>query len=255
MRLLDADTQTNAATSRLTLSLANTHQEVREVQRLRYKIFIEAEGRSGLANDDGIDADEFDSYCDHLIVRDTRTLKVVGTYRLLGPAASRKLGRFYSEGEFDLGRIAHLRNSTVEAGRACIDPDYRSGAVIMLLWAGLAAYMQRHRCEYLVGCASICLVDGGHNAAAIYRSLSETQLAPPEYRVTPHVPFPIDGRGLKHEPQVPPLLKGYLRSGAWVCGAPAWDADFHTADLFLLMPLSRLDGRYARHYLKEGRML
>jgi putative hemolysin len=159
MRLVDAETHTNAATSRLTLSLANTHQEVREVQRLRYKIFIETAGRAGLANDDGIDAEALDPWCDHLIVRDTRALKVVGTCRLRGPAASRKQGRFYSEGEFDLGRIAHLRNSTVEAGRACIDPDYRSGAVIMLLWAGLAAYMQRHRCEYLVGCAGICLAD------------------------------------------------------------------------------------------------
>ena len=255
MHLLDAATPTTTAAPRLSLSLAKTQEEVREVQRLRYRIFVEASGRTALANDRRIDADEFDPYCDHLIVRDTRTQQVVGTYRLLGPAAARRIGRFYSDNEFDLSRLARLRSSTVEAGRACIDPDYRSGAVIMLLWAGLAAYMQRHRCEYLIGCASVCLSDDGHNAAAVYRSLAEVHLAPPEYRVTPHIPFPVDGRGLNQEPQIPALLKGYLRSGAWVCGAPAWDAGFHTADLFVLMPLSRLDDRYARHYLKEGRAL
>lgn len=254
MRLLNADAGNTTANSRLTLSLATTREEVREVQRLRYRIFIESSGRSALMNDEGLDVDEFDAYCDHLIVRDTGTLKVVGTYRLLGPGAAGQIGRYYSEGEFDLSRLTHLRSSTVEAGRACIHPDYRSGAVIMLLWAGLAAYMQRHRCEYLIGCASICLSDGGHNAAAVYRGLTEKQLAPPEYRVVPRVPFPIEGRGQDRKPEVPPLLKGYLRSGAWVCGAPAWDADFHTADLFLLMPLAHLDGRYARHYLKDERV-
>ncbi len=255
MRLLTTAADANPGFPKLSLSLATTHEEVREVQRLRYKVFIDAMGLTALANDDGLDADEFDAYCEHLIVRDSRTLKVVGTYRLLGPAGARQLGRFYSENEFDLGRLRHLRNSIVEAGRACIHPDYRSGGVIMLLWAGLAAYMQRERCEYLIGCASISLADGGHNAAAIYHALTDIQHAPAEYRVTPHVPFPIHERDSGHAPQVPPLLKGYLRSGAWVCGEPAWDADFHSADLFLLMPLARLDGRYARHYLKESRPL
>lgn len=252
MRLLTTTADATPGFSKLVLSLATTHEEVREVQRLRYKIFIDAMGLSALANDDGLDADEFDAYCDHLIVRDSKTLKVVGTYRLLGPAGARQLGRLYSESEFDLSRLRHLRGSIVEAGRACIHPDYRSGGVIMMLWAGIAAYMRRERCEYLIGCASISLTDGGHNAAAVYHGLTETQLAPAEYRVTPRVPFPVHERDGSHAAQVPPLLKGYLRSGAWVCGEPAWDADFHSADLFLLLPLARLEGRYARHYLKDA---
>lgn len=255
MRILTNAAETTASFPKLSLSLATTHEEVREVQRLRYKIFIEAMGLTALSNEDGLDADEFDAYCDHLIVRDSKTLKVVGTYRLLSPSGARELGRFYSESEFDLGRLNHLRSRTVEAGRACIHPDYRSGGVIMLLWAGLAAYMRRERCEYLIGCASISLSDGGHNAAAVYHGLGESHIAPAEYRVTPHTPFPVHERDERQVAQIPPLLKGYLRSGAWVCGAPAWDADFHTADLFLLMPLARLDDRYARHYLKEARPL
>lgn len=255
MRLLTIPVDANPSFSKLSLSLASTPEEVREVQRLRYKIFIEAMGLSALANADGLDQDDFDSYCDHLIVRDTRTLKVVGTYRVMSPHAARKMGRFYSEQEFDLSRLDNFRDSIAEAGRACIHPDYRSGAVIMLLWAGLAAFMKKEHCRYLIGCASVSLADGGHNAAALYHALRDTNLAPPEYRVTPHTPFPIEEREPRHMPQIPPLIKGYLRSGAWVCGEPAWDPDFHSADLFLLLPLAKLDSRYARHYLKEARAL
>lgn len=255
MRLLNIAADVNPSLSKFVLSLASTPGEVREVQRLRYKVFIEAMGLHGLANQEGLDQDEFDSYCDHLIVRDSRSLKVVGTYRVLSPHAARKLGRLYSEQEFDLRRLANIRDRIAEAGRACIHPDYRSGSVIMLLWAGLAAYMKREKCDYLIGCASISLADGGHNAVALYHALNDTNLAPPEYRVTPHLPFPICEREPGHKPQIPPLIKGYLRGGAWVCGEPAWDPDFHSADLFLLLPLTKLDSRYARHYLKENRVL
>lgn len=255
MRLLTIPADANPSFSKLSLSLAGTPEEVREVQRLRYKVFIEAMGLSALANADGLDKDDFDTYCDHLIVRDTKTLKVVGTYRVMSPHAARKMGRFYSEQEFDLSRLDNLRSSIAEAGRACIHPDYRSGSVIMLLWAGLAAFMKKENCQYLIGCASISLADGGHNAAALYHALRDTNLAPAEYRVTPHTPFPIEEREPGHTPHIPPLIKGYLRSGAWVCGDPAWDPDFHSADLFLLLPLAKLDSRYARHYLKETRGL
>ncbi|MDY7579604.1 GNAT family N-acyltransferase [Herbaspirillum sp. RTI4] len=251
MRLLSNSADANPSTSKLTLSLASTKKEVREVQRLRYKVFIETMNLSALANSEELDKDDFDDYCDHLIVRDSQTLKVVGTYRVMGPDAARRKGQFYSEQEFDLSRLAHLRNSIAEAGRACIHPDYRSGAVIMLLWAGLASFMRKERCDYLMGCASVSLNDGGHNAAALYHAMSRDNLAPPDYRVTPLLPFPIEEREPGHTANTPPLLKGYLRSGAWVCGEPAWDPDFHSADFFLLLPLSKLDARYARHYLKE----
>jgi putative hemolysin len=253
MRLLTSPAEANPAQSKLTLSLASTAEEVSEVQRLRYKVFVETMGLSALMNAEEIDCDEFDSYCDHLIVRDSRTLEVVGTYRVMSPNAAREMGRFYSEQEFDLSRLNNLRGSIAEAGRACIHPDYRSGSVIMMLWAGLAAFMKKEHCQYLIGCASVSLADGGHNAAALYHALNDTNMSPSEYRVTPHLPFPIEEREAGHVAQVPPLIKGYLRSGAWVCGEPAWDPDFHSADFFLLLPLTKLDNRYARHYLKETR--
>lgn len=244
--IIQADVR--AASGKLVLSMASTPEELREVQRLRYKVFIETMGLTALQRADGLDSDEFDEHCDHLIVRDSDTLMVVGTYRLLSANRARKLGRLYSEGEFDLGRLNNIRSRIVEAGRACIHPDYRGGSVIMLLWSGLAEYMRRENAEFLVGCASISLADGGHNAVAVYQQLTAKSLAPIEYRVTPHLPFPFSKLEAAQKPQVPALLKGYMRSGAWICGDPAWDPDFESADLFLLMPLANLDTRYARHY-------
>lgn len=253
MRLLTSPADASNVQGKLTLSLASTPEEVREVQRLRYKVFVEAMGLSALVNPEGLDRDDFDSYCDHLIVRDADSLNVVGTYRVLGPNSAREKGQFYSEQEFDLSRLNNLRGSMAEAGRACIHPDYRSGAVIMMLWAGLAAFMKREHCQYLIGCASVSLADGGNNAAALYHSINDTNLAPSEYRVIPHLPFPVEERAPGHVAQTPPLIKGYLRSGAWICGQPAWDPDFHSADFFMMLPLAKLDSRYARHYLKEAR--
>ena len=252
MRNLNTSADTSSSGSKLSLSLASTAKEIKEVQRLRYKVFIEAMGLSALANSDGLDKDEFDDHCDHLIVRDNKTLKVVGTYRILGPNAARHIGRYYSESEFDLSRLENIRGNIAEAGRSCIHPDYRGGAVIMLLWSGLAAYMQRERCTYLIGCASISLADGGHNAAAIYRGLQESSFAPLEYRVAPKLAFPFENLDVGHVARIPPLLKGYLRAGGWVCGDPAWDPDFHCADLFMMLPLVNLDNRYAKHYGTDG---
>lgn len=250
MRLMTVGTDSTPNFPKLSLTLASTPEEIREVQRLRYKVFVEAMGIDTLQNNDGLEKDEFDEFCDHLIVRDTRSLKVVGTYRVLGQHGLRHTGRFYSESEFDLGRLDHLRPRILEAGRACIHPDYRNGGVIMMLWAGLAACMRREKADFLIGCASVSLADGGNTINGVYRQLSDQHLAPTEYRVMPRLPFPLHDDNVS-PCTMPPLIKGYLRSGAWICGAPAWDPDFHSADLFMMLPLQRLDSRYARHYLKE----
>lgn len=249
MHLVTTQRNPESGKARLVLSLASTPGEVREVQRLRYKVFIEGGGLTRLMNEERLDRDRFDDCCDHLLVRDTSTLEVVGTYRLLNPAGARKAGGLYCEDEFDMRRFAHLRGRLVEAGRACIHPDYRSGAVIMMLWSGLADYMRRHGCDYLIGCASIGLADGGQQANAVFHRLGrDGHLSPPEYRASPRLAFPLradDGA----VPVIPPLLKGYLRSGAWICGEPAWDPEFHCADLLVLLPLANLDERYAKRYL------
>ncbi len=253
MRLMTMGADATPSFSKLSLSLATTPEEVREVQRLRYQVFVEAMGLESLTNSEGLERDEFDDYCDHLIVRDTRTLKVVGTYRVMGARAVAQTGCFYSESEFDLSRLQHLRPRILEAGRACIHPEYRSGGVIMMLWAGLAACMKKENAEFLIGCASVSLADGGNTINNLYRQLAGEHMAPPEYRVMPLLPFPLHDEAVPVDVAMPALIKGYLRSGAWICGEPAWDPDFHSADLFMMLPLARLEGRYARHYLKDSK--
>jgi putative hemolysin len=236
-------------TSNLTVALAKSDFEVREAQRLRYQVFAEECGAHLESATLGIDEDEFDSSCEHLIVRDHDTDQVVGTYRILTSWKAKELGRFYSESEFDLTRLRPLVPRVVEVGRSCIHQDYRSGGVITLLWAGLARFMWAGGYEYLMGCASIGLADGGNRAAETYLSLREAHLSPDYWRVVPHRPFPIPSSLGGGTPIFPPLIKGYVRLGAYICGEPAWDRQFNTADLFMLLPLSRMNPRYARHFL------
>lgn len=234
---------------RITTSLARSAAEVQEAQRLRYKVFGEEMGARLPSAADETDRDMFDEYCDHLLVRDNAEGRVVGTYRILSPSRAAHIGGYYSEGEFDLVRLANIRSQLVEVGRSCVHQDYRKGSVIAQLWSGLAGYMIRNNHEYLIGCASIGMADGGHYAASVYRKVAEAHAAPSEYRVFPRCPLPLDALDSTRDVSIPPLVKGYLRLGAYVCGEPAWDPDFNTADLFILLPLSRVDRKYARHFL------
>jgi len=233
----------------LKVSFAKSPEEIEEAQRLRYKVFAEEMGAQ-LPENNGLDIDGFDEFCDHLLVRDGTTNQVIGTYRILSPQRSNQAGGYYAAGEFDLSRLEHLFDRTVEVGRACVHQNYRNGGTITMLWSGLAKYMQMHHYEYMIGCASINMSDGGHAAASLFHQIKEKALAPLEYRVFPHNPLPIDT--LKHDLEVacPPLVKGYLRLGAYICGAPAWDPYFNSADLLVMLPLSRMNPRYAAHFLK-----
>jgi putative hemolysin len=239
--------QKTPAEHRYHVAFAHTAEEILEAQRLRYNVFAGELG-ARLNSECGVDADVFDPFCKHLIVRDGSTGEVVGTYRILSPEAAAEVGWSYAEQEFDLSRLAHLRRSIVEVGRSCIHPAYRNGAVIALLWSGLAHYMRYNRYDYLVGCASMGMADGGIAAWATYQKVSRTSLAPVEYRAFPHTPLPFRDVAACADTRVPPLLKGYLRLGAYVCGEPAWDPDFNTADLLVFLPLARIDQRYARHF-------
>ena len=233
----------------LKVSLARSPAEVAEAQSLRYQVFAEEMGAQ-LSGTGGLDIDGFDAFCEHLLVRDNATNQVVGTYRILNPNSASEAGGYYSAGEFDLSRLAHLFNNMVEVGRACVHQNYRNGGTITMLWAGLANYMQMHNYEYMIGCASVPIHDGGHMAASLYNKLKDDYLSPAEYRVFPHNPLPI--HALKKDLQVvcPPLIKGYMRLGAYICGEPAWDASFNTADMLVMLPLSKIQSRYASHFLK-----
>ena len=237
-----------APAARLGVRLAHNAKDIQRAQKLRYQVFAKEMGAQLASASEGLDRDAFDPYCDHLIVEDNASGKVVGTYRMLPPQRARLLPGLYSEHEFDLSRLAGIRDHVIEVGRSCVHKDYRRGAVIALLWAGLADYVRQQGGQYLAGCASVSLADGGHQAVSLYRQIEHKHLAPPEWRVTPHLALPLGEVQDDTQVPVPPLIKGYLRAGAWVCGEPAWDPDFNCADFFMLLPMNRLDLRHQRHF-------
>ena len=231
--------------------------EVREAQRLRHQIFAGEMGARLPKTLPGHDIDLFDDYCEHLLVRDAATREVIGTYRLLTPAQAKRIGSFYSDTEFDLTRLRSLRDKMVELGRSCVHPAHRHGGVIMALWGALAGFMARNELDTMIGCASIPMqhagphgmVGGGHAAASIWRQVRERHLAPIEFHVRPRLPLPVERLDDSLQVEPPALIKGYLRLGAKVLGAPAWDPDFNAADLPMMMRLADLPARYRRHFL------
>jgi putative hemolysin len=235
-------------TPQYSLLVAQGGDDVAAAQRLRHQVFAEEMGATLHSPVAGLDIDAFDDLCDHLVVRHDPTGQIVGTYRMLPPGRADGL---YSDTEFDLSALADLRGSLVETGRSCVHPDHRSGAVVSLVWAGIARYMFLSGHNWLAGCASVPLADGGDLAAGVWQTVRAKNYAGEEHRVrplTPWEPTPAPARAV-----VPPLLRGYLRLGARVCGPPAHDPDFGCADFFVLLGLSGIDERYLRFFLGEGR--
>jgi putative hemolysin len=227
--------------------------EVRQAQRLRFSIFAGEMGARLDTRVPGHDVDLFDDYCEHLLVRDQATQEVVGTYRALTPAQARRIGSTYSDLEFDLTRLRALRERMVELGRSCVHPDYRQGGVIMALWGGLFEFMARNQLDTMIGCASIPMLHNGlvsgDAAASIWNQVRKTHLAPIEFHVRPRLPLPVDELDGELAVEPPALIKGYLRLGAKVLGAPAWDPDFNSADLPMLMRIQDLPARYRKHFV------
>ena len=235
---------------------ARDEEDVRQAQRLRYLVFVgEMGARLTLPKGSPAlhDIDMFDPFCEHLLVRaygaDGEPGPVIGTYRVLTPASAQRVGGLYSEGEFDLTRLRPLRAKMVELGRACVHPDWRSGGAILALWGALAEFMHRNRLDTMIGCATVSMRDGGHFAASLWEQLRKTYLASIEWQVAPRLPLPVNELQNDLIVTAPPLIKGYLRCGAKVLGAPAWDPDFNTADLPMLLRVEDLPARYRQHFL------
>jgi putative hemolysin len=235
---------------------ARDEDEVLEAQRLRYQIFAEEMGARlscPKGAPAGHDIDVFDAYCEHLLVRapgaDGDPGPVIGTYRVLTPAAAKRVGGLYSETEFDLTRLRPLRSRMVELGRSCVHPDHRNGGAILALWGALAEFMVRNGLDTMIGCASVSMRDGGHVAASLWEQLRHTHLAPIEWQVQPRLALPVQELNRHLDVEPPALIKGYLRCGARILGAPAWDPDFNTADLPMMMRIGDLPAKYRKHFL------
>ncbi len=244
---------TSAGSSRYTLLTAQQQADVRAAQRLRYRVFAGEMGAVLHTPEPGLDIDDYDAYCDHLVVRADSTGEVVGTYRMLSPDGARRAGGWYCETEFLVPGLRYLRESVVETGRSCVHPDHRSGAVVNLIWAGITRYLLLTGYQWLVGCASVPLrtADAPFGALAhtVWNTVRARHLAPDQYRALPRRPWHPDLASQPARAGLPPLLRGYLRLGAWVCGPPAHDPDFGVADFLVLLALDRVDPRYLRHFL------
>jgi len=242
---------------KLSVKFAENGDEIDRALALRYTVF-NTELNEGLAESrqNGKDRDPYDQYCDHLIVIDRTADEVVGTYRLMSRETARDAIGFYSETEFDLSGIHALDGGVVELGRSCVHSGYRDGSVITLLWKGIATYLQKHDARYLIGCASIHRSDPVE-ISQIYSYLRESGAISDTISVSPlpanrllsfdpSVPL-IDEKQIRKI--VPPLLKGYLRAGAKICGNPAFDPLFRTTDFFILFDVDRITERYGKRFL------
>lgn len=233
----------------LVIGLARTNEELEAIQRLRYQVFTEEMNAVFPDAVDGLDADRYDPWCEHLMVKEAATGRIVGTYRFLAPANVEKAGGYYSESEFDISSLHDYRDNMAEVGRSCIHADYRNGSVIMLLWSGIAALVKQYGLRYVLGCASVSLRDDGVTAAEVWRSARKAMAANPDVpRLVPRHRYPVERLDSELPARVPPLIKGYLKLGATICGEPAWDPDFNTADFPVLLDMTRMDDRYRKHF-------
>lgn len=260
----------------LEVRLAETEEEIDAAQALRYQVFYEEMG--AIPSPETVaskrDRDSMDAFCDHLLVVDNAKEgadKIVGTYRLIRRAAAEKNGSFYSSTEFDIAPLIAFPGEILELGRSCIAPAYRTGVVMNILWKGLAAYMFQHDIKLMFGCASLHGADPQEHAIPL-SYLYHHHLAPPALRaralpdvytkmdLLPREAFnpddaennlvfngiPLTAKAGANS--LPPLLKGYLRVGAYVGDGAFLDKQFNTTDVCIIVKTELLTDRYRRHY-------
>jgi putative hemolysin len=260
----------------LEVRLAHTKKDIKRAQRLRYKVFYKdgnaiADARTMLARRD---KDAFDKICDHLLVIDhkakqleenagafSRKPPVVGTYRLLGQDAAERHGGFYTESEFDVGTIVdrHSQLRFLELGRSCVLPPYRNKRTVELLWHGIWTYVRRHRFDVMIGCASLEGTDPDRLAPQL-SFLHHYAGAPAEWRAAAHGTRRVEMNRMSREAinpkaalhDLPPLLKGYLRLGAFVGDGAVIDYQFGTTDVLVVLPVSAINTRYIQHFGAEA---
>ena len=241
---------------RYTLLLSTDPALIEAAQRLRHDVFTSEPGFALAGASDGKDADRFDEYCDHLLVREDESGELVGCYRMLPPSGALAAGGLYTATEFDVRALDPLRGSLVEMGRAVVREDHRNGGVVLLMWVGILAYLDRCGYDYVTGCVSVpgqgsADETPGSQIRGVRDFVLRRHAAPPQYTVYPYRPVTIEGKGLDDiDPApriaVPALMRGYLRLGAQVCGDPAHDPDFGVGDFLALLDKRRADTRYLR---------
>ncbi len=248
----------------LTVKIAEQESEVIESQKLRYRIFcLEMGGKaSPEIQAQQRDFDEFDVVCDHLLVLDiTRPEgnQVVGTYRLLRSSVMPKIGRYYSEAEYDVSKLKAVDGEIMELGRSCVDEDYRNRAVMDLLWRGIGAYVNQYDVKIMFGCASFTGDNPEEHALALsylhYTHRAPDHLCPRtlEELYVPMNQLPEDQVDTRDALRaMPALIKGYLRIGGYIGDGAFLDHDYNTTDVSIVVETDKVAAKYASRYKPEG---
>jgi putative hemolysin len=250
----------HAEVGRYRLRLAHGEADREATCRLRFRVFnIELGEGLESSYETGIDTDHFDVFCEHLLVEDKSSGRVVGTYRMQsGTTAAMNLG-YYSEQEFEFAPYEPLRRDILELGRASIDREHRTPEVLTLLWRGIAQYANEMGLRYLVGCSSLNSKDPAEGWQ-MYRELERYRVSP-EFETVPTAAYecPIEqatadaqkaaGEDGVVPTKVPKLLKTYLTIGARICATPAWDREFGTIDFLTLLDLKMLSPAARNRFL------
>jgi len=240
-------------TGRYQARLAHSLAERDAACRLRFEVFnLEMGGGLQASYRTGLDQDEFDLFCDHLIVEDQSSGAIVGTYRMQsGPAAARNVG-YYSAQEFDFTPYEAIRGQVLELGRASIHSAHRSSEVLTLLWRGIARYSRMHGLRYLIGCSSLTSHDP-QAGWAMHDQLAAF-LCAPEFQTEPTAAYALPPVELAPQemPKIPKLLRTYIGVGARTCSAPAWDREFGTIDFLTLLDLENMTPAARNRFLPDA---
>lgn len=232
---------------KLAACFSQDQDEIRRAQLLRARVFNLNTNSSEL-NKDHLDKDQFDDICLHLIVKDTLSNNIVGYSRILTSDMVSSANEFYTASEFIIDNIIQPNKRYMEIGRTCVDPNYRSGAVIGLLWSKIGQFINQQKIDYLMGCASISMLDGGAVAISVVNYLRDSHFTQESLRVVPKKPLAQFGINIDGKKHLPALLKTYLRMGAKVCGEAFVDDEFKVADVVILLAKKDIKARYLRHF-------
>lgn len=250
--------------SAIILRLAETPEEIKAAQRLRYKIFYQEFNITPPAHvmAEERDYDAYDDYADHLIVIDESITdpqhRIVGTYRLFQQSRLPADLPFYSSHEFDISPLLKSGGKLLELGRSCVLPDYRTKYVMQRLWQGIADYLSTHDIDLMFGCASF----QGTDPMALIDQLSYLH----HYHTPPENLYPVATpdctHGLLLKPKesldakrifsdLPPLIKGYLRLGAFIGKGAFLDTDLNCIDVCIVLPTHQVTSKYLKHFERK----
>lgn len=265
MKVVEVPASVMFSIDRFSVVITRSPELIKESQALRHRVFYQE--MAGQAVDTlsppTLDEDEFDMHCDHLIVlyqnENKQEPEIIGTYRILRHEDMLKLGRFYTQSEFDISNLmTHKGEKVMELGRSCVDPTHRNGTVIQLLWRAIAAYIEQYDVQTLFGCASFSGTDmRQHQIGLSY--LHHYHRLPVDMQPTPlpHVRanfdlLPIDQIDKRRAfVGLPPLIKGYLRLGAYVGEGAVIDQECNTTDVCIVLDRTLMTERYFSRFSNE----